>query len=157
MPGSIHPLHASSTEPLLSSAHRLLYPVLADHTCAITRECPGYRKPGVGGGAEEMSAGGPWGWKEDVKDSACDTRLRRERWKPGLEGGNRRKGEPGRGGAHAKAGWHEEEGDDKCGGRRCPGGGAEAEEVGLDQEGPRMPGLWQVFSAVGALCTGQAV
>ena len=29
-------------------------------------------------------------------------------------------------------------------------------EVGLDQEGPRMPGLWQAF-AVGALCTGQAV
>ena len=81
------------------------------------------------GGAEEMSAGGPWGWKEDIKDSACDTRLRREIRKPGLEGGNSRKGEPGREGTHSKAEWHEEVGDkcgDKCGGRRCPGGRAEA-------------------------------
>ena len=57
-----------------------------------------------GGGAEEMSSGGPWGWKEDIKDSACDTRLRREIWKPGLEGGNSRKGEPGREGTLRGAG-----------------------------------------------------
>ena len=146
MPESIHLPHASSTEPLLSSAPCPCW----SHLCHHQRMSRIQKARGWGGVAEEMSAGGPWGWKEDVKDSACDTRLRREIWKPGLEGGNRSKGEPGRGGAHTKAGWHKEEGDE-CGGRRCPGGGADAG----GQAGPG--GASNARLVAGLFCCGRFV